>query len=602
MKRSLNPYQNEFSNPFDRNIVFAELLLIVAISCIPMLISFPYHINLFLSWEGAYRLYLGQIPYKDFGMPVGYGYWLIPALFFRIFGPTLFTLIYAQAFINLISALAFRSMLRTLMVSPGIRLVSILLYLISFSFYNFLPWYNHSNIVFEFIGLAFLLKFIFRPDSPRRLLLMALATFFLVLSVFTKQDGGAMGIGLAIALLIGNLVYEQRFLNLGIFAAFLIFFLALFTGPFIPYHIGYWFNHGQAPHSSRLSLPEILETFLQGSQFIKFYLLLVIVLAIVSARKSRRFFTEQRELIFLLLTLGILGEASIYQVTSYTPVDMEIFFHSFALVYILSHLDLDSEFRRPGIVVVTAMLVMIWWSGTYYRSFNHYLTLIMPKADATEFNYTSRTGRSDGIHENVINRHTYILKPEDSLYKADTSRWIFSKTMPSFRKVYLPALTVAGMDRIAALKVLAHHENVTVLNMTELTPLERDLHFKLETGSDIPLWYHLGVGMFQKQTNEYAAKIKRNYYPLVLFENVENLNNFYPFRLRDTLNKYYVKIFEFSAPRKPVFGSTIEVYEPKSGPDAVAVKPALLPPTVPALPAKTAPVPALPATAVIGTR
>ena len=149
LKRSINPYQNEFSNPFNRNIIFAELLLIIVISCIPLLITFPYHINLFLSWEGAYRLYLGQIPYKDFGIPVGFGYWLIPALFFKIFGPNLFTLIYAQTFINIISALAFRSILRSIQVEPGMRLIAILVYLISFSFFNFLPWYNHSNIVFD---------------------------------------------------------------------------------------------------------------------------------------------------------------------------------------------------------------------------------------------------------------------------------------------------------------------------------------------------------------------------------------------------------------------------------------------------------------------
>lgn len=263
LKRSINPYQNEFSNPFNRNIIFAELLLIIVISCIPLLITFPYHINLFLSWEGAYRLYLGQIPYKDFGIPVGFGYWLIPALFFKIFGPNLFTLIYAQTFINIISALAFRSILRSIQVEPGMRLIAILVYLISFSFFNFLPWYNHSNIVFEFIGIAFLLKFIFRPETPSRMLLLAMAAFFFVLSVFTKQDGGGMGVILAYLLLLINLFYERRIVNILYFTGLLALILAIFIAPFIQYHISYWFNHGQAPHSSRISIPEIMETFFE---------------------------------------------------------------------------------------------------------------------------------------------------------------------------------------------------------------------------------------------------------------------------------------------------------------------------------------------------
>ena len=141
--------------------------------------------------------------------------------------------------------------------------------------------------------------------------------------------------------------------------------------------------------------------------------------------------------------------------------------------------------------------------------------------------------------------------------------------MPSFKKVLLPPLTVKGMDDISRLKVLSGKRDVLVLNMTELTPLERDLHFKLETGSDIPLWHHLGVGMFQKQTDMFASRVKHNFYPLILFEYIPNLNNFYPFRLRDTIGKYYVKVIQFQAPRRPNLGSMIEVYEPKTGLDVI---------------------------------
>jgi len=43
-------------------------------------------------------------------------------------------------------------------------------------------------------------------------------------------------------------------------------------------------------------------------------------------------------MLFLLLTLGILTEALIFGITSYTPPDNNIFFHSFALVYIITGL------------------------------------------------------------------------------------------------------------------------------------------------------------------------------------------------------------------------------------------------------------------------
>src|SRR5258708_19200687 len=110
-----------------RIIAFAEILLIVVLALAPLTGHFPYRFNIFLSWEGAYRLYLGQVPYRDFGMPVGYMYWIIPALFFKIFGPQVISLVKAQVFINIISGLAFRSILKSVQVQPGIRLVSVLL-------------------------------------------------------------------------------------------------------------------------------------------------------------------------------------------------------------------------------------------------------------------------------------------------------------------------------------------------------------------------------------------------------------------------------------------------------------------------------------------
>src|SRR5690606_2355038 len=86
-----------------------EIFAIILFALVPVFLSFPYRINIFLSWEGAYRITEGHIPFKDFGMPVGYMYWMIPAMFFKLFGAQLITLIKAQAFINILSGLAFRS-------------------------------------------------------------------------------------------------------------------------------------------------------------------------------------------------------------------------------------------------------------------------------------------------------------------------------------------------------------------------------------------------------------------------------------------------------------------------------------------------------------
>src|SRR5687767_11798482 len=140
----------------EKQILVIELAIIFGFAVIPAFASYPFRINIFLSYEGAYRMYLGQMPFKDFGIPVGYGYWIVPFIFFKIFGPYMGTLVKAQVFINIISGLGFRSILNSLKVDAGVRLITVFLFVISYSFFNFWPWYNHTVIVYEIVGLAFL--------------------------------------------------------------------------------------------------------------------------------------------------------------------------------------------------------------------------------------------------------------------------------------------------------------------------------------------------------------------------------------------------------------------------------------------------------------
>ena len=208
---------NEFPIDTKKNKLFSaiEIFIIVALACIPLFGSFPYRVNIFLSWEGAYRLSQGEIPYRDFGMPLGYMYWVIPALFFKLFGTQMITLVKAQVLINILSGLAFRSILKSIGVQPGIRLLSVLLYVLSYSFFNFWPWYNHTVIVYEMIALAFLMKYIF--SERRRWILLSLSALFVFFSFFTKQDGGGLAFILCIVLLLYHCFHEKQWKPLLIF-------------------------------------------------------------------------------------------------------------------------------------------------------------------------------------------------------------------------------------------------------------------------------------------------------------------------------------------------------------------------------------------------
>src|SRR5690349_11490219 len=103
-----------------------DLTICLLFSPIPVFVNLPYRVNIFLSWEGAYRLYIGQVPFQDFGLPMGFGYWLVPALFFKMLGPTFTSLVVAQVFLNIVSFLSLRGILMKLDVRPLMVTLSLL--------------------------------------------------------------------------------------------------------------------------------------------------------------------------------------------------------------------------------------------------------------------------------------------------------------------------------------------------------------------------------------------------------------------------------------------------------------------------------------------
>lgn len=525
-------------------LAVAEVLLIVILALFPMLGRvFPYRLNIFLSYEGAYRLYEGQVPYKDFGIPMGFMYWVIPAFFFKIFGPFMMSLVKAQVAINIVAGLSFRAILKNLSVRSGIRFLAVLLFCISYSFLNYWPWYNHTVIVYELVGLAFLTRFLFPGDSRLRYLWLFLSGAFIFFSFFTKQDAGAMGFLVCFFIVLYHALAERKWVPLAVFCAGFALTGFILIAPFLKHAFGYWFNYGQAPHTSRFSLVDFTDEFFDSSQWLKFYFFIIALLLLATVKSWKDFFFNKRKMVFALLTFGILVEASIFQVTSYIPPDNNIFFHSFAIVFILVLLAefLPLNFEAIPTLLVGAAGIMLWWSGVYWKYIEKYIVRSSP-----------------AVSTNVVNKKTYlILKPDTTDVPMD--QW---RTVPlrAFGKMLLPGPTVDGINRLMAMKMVRENKNLRVLNMTELTPLARELHFSLERGSYYPLWYHKGVGMFQKETDMFCNRIRTNYYDLVLFEYIPYLNNFYPFEVRDTLLQHYQRIDVFTAPRKPSLQAWVEVY------------------------------------------
>jgi hypothetical protein len=191
------------------------------------------------------------------------------------------------------------------------------------------------------------------------------------------------------------------------------------------------------------------------------------------------------------------------------------------------------------------MFLLLWWSSTFWKYIQRIVERSMPAAQAAPVG-----------GENVVNRRTYMINRDTT--EVQMGDWVFSQR-PTFKKIYMPASTAAGIERLVALSKAP--VKPSVLNMTELTPLIVEMGYEPDKGRGIPLWHHLGVSMFNKQAALYEQRITAGQYDLVLFEYIPALNNFYPFRVRDTLRRYYQLIDSFDAPRRGDTRGAIEVYK-----------------------------------------
>jgi hypothetical protein len=149
----------------------------------------------------------------------------------------------------------------------------------------------------------------------------------------------------------------------------------------------------------------------------------------------------------------------------------------------------------------------------------------------------------------------------DTTRDIPTEEWV-ECGLPAFHRITMPPSTAQGIQRLMKMDLVAHNKGgLKVLNMSELTPLAVEIPYMPERNGQLPLWYHLGVGMFNRQADSLETRIGDHYYDLVLFEYLPTLNNFYPFRIRDSLRLHYHLVDSFMAPRRGLeTRGTIEVY------------------------------------------
>jgi hypothetical protein len=513
-------YLGRIPNELSEKQLFGVELFITCVFCfIPLLFHNPYRINIFLSWEGAYRLYLGQMPFRDFSLPMGYGYWVIPAVFFKIFGPYFASLIKAQVFINLVGVITFRSILKTLNIKPVIVLMSVIVFCFSYVSFNFWPWYNNVVFIFEMVALYFLLQGILKTEGWKTWSNLAVSAFFTFFSIFTKQDIGGLAFLTAYGILSYNAWVDRSMKKFLAFTGAFVLTAAAFVLPLLKYDFLYWFNYGQPPHKSRLVLMDFANEILGWAYFEKFFLLMIVIFVLDKARAGRMFFDDKREVLFAFICIAIIFQALLVPVTSPVPERNEVFFYAFGFAFLMANLRLNIDLSKWYYLTVCLVFLVFWWTGIYWRNVQR----IIDKRPVT-------VGKNE-----QASKHKYRLARE-------------YKTMED---LYLAENTIEGIEKIRNLPVFKTKKDPIVLNMSELTSLAYEIPYTPITNQ--PMWFHQTVSVFDKEVKWFSENVRNKQYDVVIFESVnpEEVINFYPEDVHDALKETYHYEFSFLAPRTP---------------------------------------------------
>ena len=130
----------------------------------------------------------------------------------------------------------------------------------------------------------------------------------------------------------------------------------------------------------------------------------------------------------------------------------------------------------------------------------------------------------------------------------------------AFKGIKMPEETKQGIKFILDNDIVkSKGKDLRMLNMSELTPLAHTIGYEFPRDSRQPLWYHQGVGLFDREIDYLCNEIKNGTYDIVLFEEIPELNNFYPPKVQECLKENYKLVKEFEAPRRNEKG-IIEVY------------------------------------------
>lgn len=460
-------------------------------------------------YEGAYRLMLGQVPYNDFGLPIGPVSLILPAVFFKLFTPSIFVLQSCQIFENFLILIFFSLIL--IKISGSIKEIIFSQILLSFFFLIFIisPWYNTTALLCSLVAVYLSLSggFVYSIISG----------LFCAFSLFSKQDYGGLCFIMITALSVltndnkSNIVFYRPISIFDVlkrlfsktYLIFILGFLLASTSIILSFNhdsFFYWFNYGQFPHSHSHRPINIIDFIISAK-------LLVFLICF--------YFSFKYKNVYLLISGAFILMSHVVQFTS------GLFFTSFFFfAFYPGILIRVFDFNIVNNWVIHIDIIKLFKDSTTSIKdvFESFLKIILFMAIIF----------SSVAPIKVLKSHVKsILFQRVENYSFDSndikdSAKIVNSQLSKFKYIYLPIETEASIIEIR--KYVTEHftdsNKVSILNISELTPLYAEVNAIPPLNA--PLWYDPKVSFFEKQLHEINDRIDNSEFDIILLQAAHN--------------------------------------------------------------------------------
>jgi hypothetical protein len=474
-----------------KNINFLKCFIFLIIIIIPIYgLDYTYHDfqDPSIIWEGVYRLYKGQKPFIDFGIPFGTGVFILPYLVSKILGFSMHSLYLSSYILNLIYLLTFYSFFRLL----KLNYVQIIL---SFFFIGIwvsskMPWYNASAYIYSIISIYFSYRYII---LKKNYYLIFLSGFFCSLSIFTKQDFGLLCLAYQICIFIFN----YKTLSKKEFLLIFISYLTIISLPFIYYiksDIWYWFNFIINSKPGQVDVLTIERTIFEHKKFSIFLFFYICSLGIIlyliskfkflNLNKKEKFFYGLIGFIFFQkIICGYLSGSGPDAVRDFISITIP-------LILIFNYKKiLNLTYKKKIVLLITFLFI----------STN---LMIPPNKGVDQFLLSNQI---TNIKKYSLIGNLNILKSFIFIKKNDLDFFNFN----NFEKKSFDKLLNYSLKK---------RFNCNFLNLGENVYLYQK--FNTEPCPDHPLYYTVGTAIFDKELNLLKERIEKNYYGSILYQDL----------------------------------------------------------------------------------